>query len=217
MIRSKQSSERIAIVDDDKDVRDGYAYAIEGDGYIPVDQPGPLGSLDTFLAREMDVSGAVSDYRLTPAGYAQFDGARLVASWYQRNFPAVLCTTFGKSSADHFRSYRRWVPVVMSPEELSPETVREGLSLVRNELQGNFVPVRRPWRALVHFIDYVEENRSLYVKLPGWGSDAVALRLADLPPELGTVVTSRSDFRCYAQANLGTESTDDLYLSDWEI
>lgn len=210
--------ERIAIVDDDQTVREMYAYAIEGDEFEPVDQGGPLGSLDSFLGRNIHATAAVSDHKLTQQGnYAQFDGAPLVARWYQRNFPAVLCTTYSVSSADHFRSWRRWIPVVLPPDQLSQETVSEGLSVVRAELSGIFKPERRPRRALVRFVEYVEQNRLVYVKVPGWGTDVVSLRVADLPPGLQPLVTGTPDYRAYAQVNLATDSPSELYLAEWEF
>jgi len=210
--------ERIAIVDDDKAVRDVYAYAIGGDEFEPVDQVGPLGSLDSFLGRHINATAAVSDHKLTQQGnYAQFDGAPLVARWYQKDFPAVLCTTYSVSSADHFRSFRRWIPVVLPPEQLSQETVSEGLGVVRAELAGVFKPERRPRRALVRFVEYVEQNRLVYVKLPGWGTDVVSLRVPDLPSGLRSLVTHVPDFRAYAQVNLATDSPNELYLAEWEF
>ncbi|MBM7411415.1 hypothetical protein JOE38_001238 [Clavibacter michiganensis] len=104
----------------------------------------------------------------------------------------------------------------MSPNELSSDAVREGLAVVRAEFEGSFQAVRRPRRALVRFVEYVPENQSVYVKMPAWSSEAVALRVADLPPELALKVTTQPDYRAYAQVNLGTESADALYVADWE-
>ena len=217
MVASSDSARRIAILDDDQNVREGLAYAIESDEWEPVDQPGPLGTMDAFLARNIGAVGAVSDHKLAPAGYAQFTGAQLVAAWYQRMFPALLCTTYSRSAVDEFRSLRRWIPVVMPPEGLTPDTLGIGLELVRKELRGDFVPARRPWRAVVRFTDYAPENRTVYVKLAGWSSEAVALREVDLPDPLRKIVTHQTDFLCHAEANLGTVNGDELYISGWEF
>ncbi|WP_193597869.1 hypothetical protein [Microbacterium sp. YJN-G] len=217
MAHSSDSSSPIAILDDDKNVRDGLAYAIESDEWEPIDQPGPLGTMEDFLARNIGAVGAVSDHKLAPAGYAQFTGAQLVAAWYRRMFPALLCTTYNKSAVDEFRSLRRWIPVVMPPDGLTPDTLGVGLELVRKEQQGDFVAERRPWRAVVRFTDYAPENRTVYAKLAGWSSEAVALREVDLPDALREIVTRKPDFLCHAEANLGTVSGDELYLSAWEF
>jgi hypothetical protein len=208
--------ERILIVDDNPRVRGDYEFPINAAGRTPVAEKGPLGSIDRYLAKKPPAEAAVSDYQLTPANYASFNGVELVSEWYKIGFPAILCTTFDKSNADHFRSFRRWLPVVMAPGELSPETLMEGLELVQNEIHDVFVPPRRPWRALVHFVDYQEATRTLYAKLPGWGVEAVALRVVDLPIGVQEKALSQADFRCYAVANLGAESNDELYISDWE-
>lgn len=217
MAASSDAASRIAIVDDDENVREGLAYAIESEEWQPVDQPGPLGSIEDFLARNLAADGAVSDHKLAPAGYAQFSGAQLVAAWYRRRFPALLCTTYSRSAVDEFRSLRRWIPVIMPPEGLTPDTLGTGLELVERELRGDFVPERRPWRAIVRFTDYAAENRTVYAKLAGWSSEAVALREVDLPEPLREIVTQRPGFHCYAEANLGTVSGDELYLSGWEF
>lgn len=209
--------ERIMVVDDDPDVRDAYAVSVGVADRTPVEELGPLGALDEYIQREPPADAAVSDHRLTPTGYASFDGAELVAAWYRRRFPAILCTTFGKSNVDQFRSLRRWLPIVMLPEELTPDSLIEGLEYVQREFTGQFIAPRRPWRALVHFVDYEDANRMVYAKLPGWSSEAVALRLVDLPAALATQVTTVPDYRCYAIANLGAESNEELYVSEWEL
>jgi hypothetical protein len=207
---------RVAIIDDNPNVREDYEFPISEAGLEPVVQLGPLGSLDDYLSRQVHADAAISDHQLRPANYASFEGADLVATWYRRAFPAILCTTFDKSNADQFRSKRRWLPVVMSPQELSPETLTEGLALVQAEFREEFVPQRRPWRALVRFVDYHEATNTLYAKLPGWSTEAVALRGVDLPPEIAKRAATQATFRCYAKANLGAEGNNELYLADWE-
>lgn len=208
---------RIKIIDDDPRVRGDYAYPITAADREPVPEEGPLGTLDDYLQRATHADAAVSDHNLRPSGYANFDGAVLVSEWYKRQFPAILCTTFDKSKSTQFRALRRWLPVVMSPDELSPESLIHGLEFVQRELRDDFTQPRRPWRALVHFVDLDAESRTVYAKLPGWGTEAIALRLVDLPESLQAIVSQSADFRCHAIANLGAESNEELYVSEWEI
>jgi hypothetical protein len=208
---------RIKIIDDDPNVREGYTYPITAADREPIKEDGPLGQLDSYLRRPLNADAAVSDYRLSPNGYAEFDGARLVAAWYKNGFPAILCTTFDKSNTTQFRTLRRWLPVVMSPAQLTPETLLAGLEYAQKEIHEEFSGPRRPWRALVHFVEYDAETFTVFAKLPAWSPEAVSLRLIDLPANLQAEVKQRPDVRCHAQANIGAESNDELYLSDWEV
>jgi hypothetical protein len=177
--------------------------------------------LEEFLAAQPAGDAAVSDYQLAPGHYAEFDGAQLVANWYKRGFPAVLCTTFARSNAAQFRLLRRWIPVVLSPLELDPDSLISALELTKNELGNNFVPARRPWRALVRFVEYDEDSNTANAKLPGWSEEVVAFRAADLPAPLRGLIHEAAlrgdEFRCFASANLGSEGNDDLYVTQWEL
>lgn len=217
MTNGTKTIERIKIIDDDPAVREVYTFPVTIADRVPVEEKGPLGSLAGYLNRPTQADAAVSDHQLRPSGYAAFDGANLVAEWYKRGFPAILCTTFEKSNADQFRSLRRWLPIVMSPTQLSPDSLMEGLEVVQRELQDKFIPPRRPWRALVHFVDFRPATKTVYAKLPGWSTEAVALRLVDLPTPLQERCDSLIDRRFYATANLGAESNEELYISNWEV
>lgn len=208
---------RIKVLDDDEAVRSTYAFCVDVAGLEPVSEKGPLGPLDSYLRRPLDADAAVTDHQLRPSGYAAFDGADLVAAWYRDRVPAILCTTFAKSNADQLRSLRRWIPVVMSPTDLDPDSLMRGLEYAQDEIAGKFIPPRRPWRSLVHFVDYESATETTYLKLPAWGLDAVALRVVDLPLALQDKVRNQVNYRCYAMTNLGAEANDDLYLSEWEV
>lgn len=210
----------ILILDDNPRVREDYTFPIEAAGRkaIPVD--GKLGSLESFLARDLHAEAAVSDYQLSPGNYASFDGATLVSAWYRQRFPAILCTTFDKSNVAQFRALRRWIPIIMPPTDLDPDSLMQGLELVQRELQDEFVPARRPWRALVRFVEFDEEINTANARLPGWSDEVVAFRASDLPEFIresaGTAAKAGDEYRCFAIANLGSESNDELYVSEWE-
>lgn len=213
--------QRILVVDDNPSVRESYAFPIEAAEREAVIQEDSLGSLESFLANQLHADAAVSDYQLSPGNYANFDGARLVSEWYKRNFPAILCTQFDKANVARFRVLRRWIPVVMRPDELDQDSLMHGLELTQREFRDSFVPARRPWRALVHFVEFSDEENYANAKVPGWGEEIVALRAKDLPPNLKLRIKTAQDrdeqFQCYAIANLGAERNEELYLSDWEV
>lgn len=207
------------VLDDNPSLREDLALPIEAASLTPVLAKGPLGTLTEFLERTTGVDAAISDYQLAPGNYASFDGAELVSAWYQRNFPAVLCTSFNKSNAPQFRALRRWIPIIMSPHELYPDSLVHGLQLVKDELGGQFAPARKPWRALVRFVEFDEETNTANAKVPGWADEVVAMRSKDLPAGLLSALrlafTHGDEFRCFATANLGAESNEELYLTSW--
>lgn len=215
------SIESIAVIDDNPSVRETLSFTVEAADRRPVVREEPLGNLDEFLAQPPQADAAVSDYQLSPGNYAFFDGATLVARWYRAQFPAILCTQFDKANVARFRALRRWIPVVLAPSELDQDTLMSGLELTQQEFVGNFVPSRRPWRALVRFVEFSAEENYANATIPGWGEEVVALRASDLPSDVsqGIVRAEKSgdQFRCYAIANLGAERNEELYLSDWEV
>lgn len=218
---TSSSIRTILVVDDDPSVRETYAFPIEAADREPVIREEALGRLEDFLALPWLADAAVSDYQLSPGNYANFDGARLVAEWYKRQFPAILCTQFTKANIARFRVLRRQIPVLMRPDELDQDSLMQGLELVQREFRGEFRPNRRPWRALVRFVEFSEEENIANAKLPGWSEEVVALRAKDLPVPIKAAIRSSMNrgeqFRCYAVANLGAESNEELYLSEWEV
>ena len=213
--------QRILVVDDNASVRETYAFPIEAAEREAVIREEALGSLDTFLSMPVQADAAVSDYQLSPGNYANFDGARLVSEWYKRRFPAILCTQFDKANVARFRVLRRWMPVVVRPDELDQDTLMHGLELAQREFREDFVPARRPWRALVHFVEFSDDENYANAKVPGWGQEIVALRANDLPAGvragIKTAQARDDQFQCYATANLGAEQNEELYLSGWEV
>ncbi|MDO9395836.1 MAG: hypothetical protein Q7T71_04770 [Herbiconiux sp.] len=211
---------KIAILDDNPTVQEAFMSPIEDADRIPILLTGPLGTLDQFLSIGPVADAAISDYQLSPGNYASFDGATLVSEWYKRRFPAILCTTFDKANVARFRVLRRWIPIIMAPHELDSDSLMSGLELVQKELQDDFSAARRPWRALVRFVEYDEPSNTANAKLPGWSEEVVAFRAMDLPDSVKKSVKESFDrheeYRCFAMANLGSESNEDLYVSDWE-
>jgi hypothetical protein len=211
---------RVAIIDDERESRRSYGYTISNADLEPVPQDGPLGTLDEYLCNsniQASADAALCDFHLSARAYASFSGAGLVAKLYKSSFPALLCTRYEKAQIEHIRPLRRWVPVLITPSELNVETLRIGLEECIYELTKGFRANRRPWRTQVHFLSKDEDLKdTFFAEIPGWAlNDVVRVCLDDLPPAVAKKV--QEDFRCYAYANLGAESAEELYLCDWEI
>lgn len=218
MNKSLSEIRRILLVDDDPTVREGLRINVDFASLSPVEEVGPqLGNLDNFLANRLQADAAISDYHLTPSGYASFNGAQLVERLYRANFPALLCTRFDKTQVERIRPHRRWIPVLMAADELTPDSLMHGLEECLFEVNGNFKSTRRPWRAQILFLEQdIDDRNAYFIELPGWQRDEVLrIQLKHLPNELQSLV--HPEFRCFAQANLGSDNVDDLYLCEWEI
>ena len=208
--------ERVSIVDDDEEARDGYKYSVEDLDLAPVTESGPIRDLNEFLNRlETQADAILCDYRLRKHNYAAFDGDEVVAACYDRNFPAILCTTVTDWYVTLMRKRRRKIPVLVDPYELEPDTLVQGLERCIQEFNGVFQPSRAPSRALVRVVDKDPEGAYFYVVLPGWNArKKVRIDYDDLPDEMRDLV--EIDKRFHAQANVGAESHEDLYLDLWE-
>lgn len=210
---------RIAIVDDQADVRASYELNVEDLGLESVVETGPLQSLDDTV-RQMAIQSdaAICDYNLKVRDYSTFNGAELVATLYKSTFPALLCTKWSKASIDEMRCYRRFIPTLIDPSALEPSTISVGLEVCIREFGGLYLPVRKPWRALIR----VEDVRStqgvpfVYVTVPSWNPQEIVRLPQDV---FGAQMMSaiKSGMRLHAKVNLGAEAQEELFFEEWEV
>ncbi|HEY8590595.1 MAG TPA: hypothetical protein VIL55_13710 [Naasia sp.] len=204
-------------MDDDPSVRDSYQMQVEYADLTPVNLAGDLGTLRDFLRRDIGADAGVSDFQLFPSGYAQFNGAELVAAWYARGFPAVLCTRYEKAQIEAIRPYRRRIPVMMTPDQLNPSSLLSSLELSLRELQGEFVESRRPRRTQVHFVRKDEFGKDAFeVEIPAWSTKEMIRVVSNGLPDDVLAGAHRGDYRCFAGVNLNADNSEDLYL-DWDL
>lgn len=218
MLNSILDIETVRLVDDDPRSLESYGYTVEDAELLAVPETGPLGSLENYLINGSTKADAgLSDFELHTHSYAGFTGAELVASWYKQSFPGILCTRYEKAQIERIRPYRRWIPVLLKPADLNPDSLMQGLESCLREIRGTFAPSRRPWRTQVHFLyKDTDTHDTFFAEVPGWaGSEILKIRLEDLPMNLRGMI--HEDFRCHAFANVGTEESEDLYLCDWVI
>lgn len=210
---------RVNIVDDKSDARKAVAMCVDEAELEAVPEDGPLPPLHEFIKSAMDKADAgICDHRLNLANYAEFDGAEAVAQFYDRKWPALLCTTWGKAVIDAMRAYRRRIPVLIKPDDLNPDSIAAGFEYCIREFNNDFSPYRKPWRTLVR-VEEVEKQMFpplLFVVLPGWHtSDKIRLPLDLIPSELHDKI--KPGIRFHAQVNKGTENQDDLYFDNFEF
>jgi CheY-like chemotaxis protein len=210
---------RIAIIDDQADVRASYEFNVEDLGLESVSEAGPLGSLlNVVTALAANSDAAICDYNLKVRDYSAFNGAELVAALYKTNFPALLCTKWHTASIDEMRPYRRYIPTLIDPGELDPSTLSSGLEVCIREFSGQYLPIRKPWRALIR----VEDVRGtqgvpfVYVIIPSWNTQEV-VRLPNnvFPNEL--IPSLKPGTRIHAKVNLGAENQEQLFFEEWEV
>lgn len=211
--------ERVAVVDDDPNGRNTYKLTIEDMESTPVLENGPLTKLNLYVnGLQTRVNAAFCDYHLKKHGdYADFNGDELASCLYQRNIPVVLCTNYSDWEATLLRRCRRNIPRVISYEEACPETILNAFEMCIREFQDDFEVTRRPWRTLVRIEEYDEEGGYSYVVVPGWDSKKrIRVQNDDFSSEI-LEKAKKGLYRCHAKVNIGAESDEDLYFTEWEM
>jgi hypothetical protein len=210
--------ERVSIVDDNAEARQGYEYSVEDLNLTPVLETGPLGNLDDFVRRTPERSdAAICDHHLKKQNYARFNGAEAVAAWYRQGFPALLCTKYETAEVEEIRKHMRFIPVMMKPNELDMDSIQKGFKRCIAEFAGDFAASRRPWRTLIR-VDDVREGATNWfgVIVPAWDpGEVVRVWFDHVPTEIHGVI--RPDARLHAQVNLGASKPEELYFTDWEM
>ncbi len=211
-----QVIQKVQIIDDDPHAREAYKYTIEDLGLVPISVDGPLTDLSKFVDYlKIDGESVICDHHLSKKNYASFNGAETVAQLYQNGIPAVLHTRY-EDVIDEIRGYRRYIPVLLNPDELDPDTLEQGFKQCIGEFNDEYLPSRRPWRTLVRIEDIDEERELLHIIIPGWDPKSVIrLLFKDIPSKFRTCISQQPRF--YAKVNIGAEEHTELYLEDWEL
>lgn len=211
------SIERVRIIDDEPDVREVYRYPVEELDLEPIPVEGPLPDLNDFVIETITAADAViCDYKLRIRNYANFDGAETVARLYKEKFPAILCTKWELAGLDEMRKYRRFIPVLLSPDELDPDSIVQGFQQCIEEFTEIYKTNRRSWRTLVRVEDFDTERQNLYIVIPAWDpSKVIRLMGNDLPS--GIIERLGDQTRFHAHVNVGAERNEDLFFEKWEV
>lgn len=212
-----RSIERVRIVDDDPKNREALELPIEDLKLIPVPVAGPLLDINDFVAEtQRDSDAAICDYRLKIHTYSTFNGAESVALLYQQQFPAILCTIWQQADIDEMRRFRRFIPVLLTPDELDLDSIVHGFEQCLEEFNDHFKSNRKAWRTLIRIEDIDDDKGCIYIVIPGWDSkQGIRLLIKDIPDGVRAKWTKQSRF--FAKANVGAEKNNELYFTEWEF
>lgn len=208
--------ERIAIVDDNEVSRtESIFYSVEDAGFepVPIDGPLQLDSIVATLSKQADA--VICDHQLRQSGdYADFNGVLAVSALYEAKIPAILCTSWANAVPEEFRPHRRSVPVLISSDQISPETIKLSIDLCLREFSDVFTTERKPHRTLVRVED--KNDETIFVVVPGWHpTEVVNVSRKDMPDFILKEV-EKDNTRFHAVVNIGAEDHSDLYFDEWE-
>lgn len=216
LVLAERKIERIHIVDDDPDARQGYCYSIEDLDVEPVMHDREIPNIEDFLAGiDVCTEAVLSDYHLRKHRYSRFDGDELVAACYQAGVTSMLCTTFTDINDSLSRANLRYIPAMLKTSSPEPEEVIGALECCATELAGVFHPARKAWRTQVKVVEIDDDDTYFYVVVHAWGPNKkIKLYREHVPHEVNSVLAPGQYF--YAKVNTGAERYEDLYFGDWE-
>jgi len=207
--------QRIAVVDDDPNVRSTYSDVIYDMDLEVVDVEGPLGNLESAIEVVSVADAVLCDHRLV--GYASFDGAEFAATLYKHRKPAILCTQWKEARNLELALYREWLPAVLEPPP-EPGDIRRVISACLDEFDGDFRRSRKAWRTLIRVENVRSDGPEPAVEMvvPGWNPHQVVPRPLRL---FSSRAHSRfvEGFRFHAWVNIGAEEADELYFTSVEL
>lgn len=217
---------KVRLIDDDHGVRQSYKFQVEELDIDTEEVFGPISDMSSLLRTvDPDSDAVICDFNLKVKNYSSINGDEIVSGLYQRNVPVVLCTR-----ADHLpepiRRRRRYIPVVLAPANLSPDSLVNAFEICIDEFKGRFSSFRKPWRTMIRIeggdvleglgllrVNAVipEFDPSTLINFEWDMSDNEALRKVREGIEHGDIV------RIYATVNVGADGTDDLFVENWSM
>lgn len=213
-IRKNSDTERVMIIDDQPNMRAAIADQVTDANFIPIIQNERIDSLQNFIKKiQNEATAAIFDYCLSQQNYATFNGVQAIKELYMLCFPALLTTSYFNADISEIQVYRQYIPIIIKPKEINPETIVKGFSLYRNEFAGLFSPERKPWRSLIR-VEKINDDKSVDIVIPSWdSSEKVRFPISIFPVKDKTIL----GMRFFAKVNIGSENNADLYCYDIEI
>jgi hypothetical protein len=215
--------DKVALIDDDPEVRASYRLHIEDMNLCAEEIDSPLGDIAAFMSRmESSHTGIICDYHLKSTKYSSVDGDIIAARLYQQGFPVILCSRFDGVTAS-VRGLRRYLPSIMRAEDLSPMSVTEAFETCVREFSGKFQSWRKPYKTIIRIesaIPVAGSEIKFGIIIPAWDPRIgieISVKALDNPlfSSLLSKISAGKIERVSAQVNLGAETADDLFISEW--
>lgn len=222
---ASRTLENVWLIDDDPNLRAGYRWHVDDLDLTPVEEAGPISTGSKLVNMLSETDAVICDLNLKTRNYSSQNGDELVSVFYSHRVPAVLCTRYAEELPDPIRHRRRQIPVILSPSDLSADTIREGFLTCLNEFKGVFSRQREPWRAIVR-IESSEELAGGYFRLglviPAWDPNSALTFVVPVNDnhdlaEMCVRVQKGEELRVFAQVNLGAEKAGDIYIDQWSL
>ena len=207
---------RIAVVDDDESVRASYIDDLRDLDVELVEVSGLQGDVSTAWESSIgNCDAVVTDLVLKRSGYAPFNGGVLAVESRRRRIPAILCTSYSDVNQELLRRERRHVAAILPQALFDLDLIRDGLRRSIGELEGRFIPERRPWRTQIEIVDAPSGADYVWVIVMGRSpNEKVKVYTGELPLEVQTDINSGKIL--HALVNTGAKSAQDLYFDEWE-
>ena len=203
--------ERVLIVDDDSEARDTFAFPIEELELEPIKFPGPILSTKEFTTNADSTDAVLCDFHLKKHSYSKFNGDILMAACFSANIPGVLCSTFTDVDFTISRKYLRYIPSLLKSSSPDPTEICDAWTRSLEEMNGVFVPSRRPWRTQLRIDEVDEENKCAYAIIPAWDAHRkIRIESEDVPEEIYKQMSP--DKILHTVVNIGAEGYEDLYF-----
>ncbi|GAB5550225.1 MAG: hypothetical protein SangKO_099850 [Sandaracinaceae bacterium] len=205
-----QAYAQIGIADDQPDKRKTLRMRVESAGLTPIVLDELYPSREAIVEAALGADAIISDHQFGHKKYAPCTGSEFLADLYGHGKAVVLTTAFD-NLIHEIRPFRRWIPVLLSPEERDPDRLREAIRYSAEEvLSGEFAPERRPLRTLVR-IEYIDDGEA-HVVIPEWDpGHAVAFPLSVFD---GWPQRPQEEDRFFALSNVSAPRPEDLYLDE---
>ena len=210
---------RMQVIDDNPMSRETWGEFVTDLELDFLPEAGPIRNLDDFSKKVIENADAVlCDHHLKVGPYSRFNGAEVVNFLFRNGTPSILCTRF-EERIEEIRKFRKYIPVLLNPKELNPDSIYEGIKTCVMEMKGITLPSRKAWRALVRIEDIDKEinprNPFVEFTMPAWDSSSIIrLLFNDIPVEIRDNLQPGS--RCHVMSNIGAERQEDLYFDGWE-
>lgn len=217
MILEGRLIQKIAVIDDDPTVRSSYVEALQDLDVEALEVDGLSGNASAAWDAVLKGCDAVlTDLVLKRSGYSPFNGGVIAVEGGRRNIPTILCTSYTDVNQELLRFERRHVAAILPQAQFELDPFKEGLRRSICELDGNFLPERRPWRTQVEIVDIDPDRSYVWVIVMGRSpNEKIKVYTSELP----NVLQNRIDIGVitHARVNTGAESAKDLYFDEWEF